>query len=214
MWHDFVRAATPARLAPGFAPDTSPRRNFGLRFTCWLAALAICCLLLPLAANAQVTATLSGTVADQSGGVIPNAKVTLTDDATKQSRVELTNGAGIYAFPSLVPGTYDIKAAVSGFETKVITGVVLNAGDVRTVPAFALQVGSETQTVTISAAAEMIPVENGQHVDVLSSKDIDTLALEGQDTSELLKSIARRRNPVRGPHQYLPDLQRPQHHCR
>ena len=189
MWHHFVRAATPARLAPGFAPDTSPRRDSGLRFTCWLAVLAICCLLLPLAARAQVTATLSGTVADQSGGVIPNAKVTLTDDATKQSRVELTNGAGLYAFPSLVPGTYDIKAAANGFETKVVTGVVLNAGDVRTVPAFALQVGAETQTVTISAAAEMIPVENGQHVDVLSSKDIDTLALEGQDTSELLRVL-------------------------
>lgn len=187
-WENCVQATPPASLTLSLNPEKSPQKKSGLRFTCWLL-LAACCLLLPFGAHAQVTATLSGTVADQAGGVIPNAQVTLTDEATKQSRVELTNGAGLYAFPSLVPGTYDIKAAVKGFETKVVTGVVLNAGDVRTVPAFALQVGAETQTVTISASAEMIPVENGQHVDVLSSKDIDTLALEGQDTSELLRVL-------------------------
>ena len=44
-------------------------------------------------------------------------------------------------------------------------------------------------TVTVSATEEMIPVENGAHTDVLTSKDIDTLALEGRDTSELLRVL-------------------------
>jgi hypothetical protein len=88
-----------------------------------------------------------------------------------------------------VPGTYNIKASAKGFENSVVTEIVLNAGDVRTIPALALAVGAESQTVTVSASAEMIPVENGQHVDVLSSKDLDNLALEGQDTSELLKVL-------------------------
>jgi hypothetical protein len=145
--------------------------------------------MLPAVGHAQVTATLTGTVQDQSGGVIPNAKVTLTDEATKASRVVQTNGAGIYAFPSLVPGTFDLKATATGFQSTVVTGIVLNAGDVKSVPALALTVGTETQTVTVSAAAEMIPVENGQHTDVLTSTDINNLALEGQDTSELLKVL-------------------------
>jgi hypothetical protein len=155
----------------------------------WISSLAAAYLFVPSHLQAQVTATLSGTVEDATGGVIPNAKVTLTNEATKESRVEATNGAGLYAFPSLVPGTYDIKAAAKSFEAKVVTGIVLNAGDTRTIPALSLPVGEETMTVTVSATEEMIPVENGAHADVLSSKDIDTLALEGRDTSELLRVL-------------------------
>jgi hypothetical protein len=143
----------------------------------------------PSTLKAQVTATLSGTVQDQSGSVIPNAQVTLTNQATSERRVVETNGSGLYAFPSLVPGTYDVKVTAKGFEAKVVTGIVLNASEERTIPAFSMTVGSESQTVTVSATAEMIPTENGQRTDVLTEKDIDNLALEGRDTSELLKVL-------------------------
>ncbi len=191
-----MRDKAPASSELDFQPEAADQRQrsgcySGQRLPFWPASLAALCFLflLPSVGRAQVTATLSGTVQDQSGGVIPDARVTLTNDATKESRVEESNGAGLYAFPSLVPGTYDIKASAKGFETKVVTGIALNAGDVKTVPALALAVGQETQTITVSASAEMIPVENGQHVDVLTSKDIDTLALEGRDTSELLRVL-------------------------
>jgi hypothetical protein len=151
--------------------------------------LAVLCLVLTPAGRAQVTATLSGIVQDQSGGVIAGAQVTLTNEATKDSRVEQTNGAGLYAFPSLVPGNYDIKAASKGFKAKVVTGIVLNAGDTRSVPALNLEVGAANETVTVSATSEMIPVENGQKIDVLSSEDIENLALEGRDTTELLRVL-------------------------
>jgi hypothetical protein len=151
--------------------------------------LALMVLGSPAALRAQVTATLTGTVEDQSGGVIPGATVTLTNEATKFATVDTSNGAGLYAFPSLTPGTYDIKAAAKGFQAKQVTGIVLNAGDVRTVPALDLTVGAESQTITVSASAEMIPVENGAHTDVLSAADIDNLALEGRDTTELLKVL-------------------------
>ena len=89
----------------------------------------------------------------------------------------------------MVPGIYDIKASAKGFEAKVVTGIALNAGDSKTVPSLSLTVGAETLTVTVSATEEMIPVENGAHTDVLTSKDIDTLALEGRDASELLRVL-------------------------
>lgn len=166
-----------------------PRRFTGWRIAASSIALAVLCFLALPAGHAQVTATLSGTVEDQSGGVIPNAQVLLTNEATKESRAEQTNGAGLYAFPSLVPGNYDIKASAKGFKSKVITGIVLNAGDARTVPALDLTVGETTETVTVSATSEMIPVENGQRTDVLSSSDIENLALEGRDTTELLRVL-------------------------
>ena len=154
-----------------------------------LLVLALLVCGLPSTLRAQVTATLTGTVEDQSGGVIPGANVTLTNEATKFATSETTNGAGLYAFPSLTPGTYDIKASAKGFKAKQITGIVMNAGDIKTVPALDLTVGAESQTVTVSATAEMIPVENGAHTDVLSASDIDNLALEGRDTTELLKVL-------------------------
>ncbi|MGB6826404.1 MAG: TonB-dependent receptor [Terracidiphilus sp.] len=166
-----------------------PTRLFVWRAAAGLFAMFVFGFAFLPAGHAQVTGMLSGTVEDQSGGVIPGAEVTLTNEATKESHVEQTNGTGLYAFPSLVPGTYDIKASAKGFEAKLITGVVLNAGEVRTVPAFGLVVGAANQTVTVSANSEMIPVTSGSKVDVLSSHDIDNLALEGRDTSELLKVL-------------------------
>jgi len=139
--------------------------------------------------HAQTTAQLTGTVTDPSGGVIPNAQVTLVDEATGTSRAIVTNGDGLYAFPALVPGSYTVKVTAKGFQPKEITGIVLHAGDARTVPALSLTIGSENTTVTVNAAAEMIPTENGQRTDVIDSKQIENLALEGRDTTELLKVL-------------------------
>ncbi len=66
---------------------------------------------------------------------------------------------------------------------------MLHAGDQRTVPAFTLTVGSETTTITVSAASEMIPTTSGQRTNVLDSKQIENLALVGRDTTELLKVL-------------------------
>ena len=160
----------------------------------WILPLVAVALFLfsgPLA-NAQTTAQLTGTVQDASGAVIPNAKVTLTDLATGISRAIETNRQGLYAFPSLVPGTYSVKVDAKGFQPKEITGIELHAGDVRAVPAFSLAVGSESATVTVEASSEMIPTENGARINVLTSKDIENLALVGRDTTELLKVLPGR----------------------
>jgi hypothetical protein len=157
----------------------------------WLLPLLGVALLLFSAPRlqAQTTAQLTGTVTDPSGGVIPNAQVTLLDEATGTSRVVQTNGDGLYAFPALVPDSYTVKVVAKGFQPKEITGIVLHAGDARTIPAFSLTVGSESTTVTVNAAAEMIPTENGQRTDVIDQKQIENLALEGRDTTELLKVL-------------------------
>ena len=115
--------------------------------------------------------------------------MTLTNEATQVATVNTSNSVGLYAFPSLTPGTYDIRASAKGFKAAEVTDIVLNAGDVKTIPALSLTVGAETQTVTISATSEMIPVDNGPRTDVLSRTDIDNMALEGRDTTELLMAL-------------------------
>src|ERR1700733_5035440 len=139
--------------------------------------------------HAQTTAQLTGTVEDTSGAMIPGAQVTLTDEATGSTRVVQSNRQGLYAFPSLVPGTYTVKVDAKSFQPKEITGIEVHAGDVRNIPAFSLTVGSETTTVMVEASSEMIPTENGARTNVLTSKDIENLVLVGRDTTELLKVL-------------------------
>src|SRR6185437_15895088 len=96
----------------------------------------------------QTTAQMTGTVTDASGAVIPGAQVTLTDEATGASRTVKANGQGFYAFPSLVPDTYSVKATASNFEPKILKGIVVPAGDPLTIPALSLAPGATNTTVT------------------------------------------------------------------
>jgi hypothetical protein len=143
----------------------------------------------PQKVGAQTTATLSGTVQDTAGSVIPGALVKITNEATLQARSTKTNGTGLFAFPSLEPGTYSVEASAKGFSPKQITGIDLHTGDQRTISSFTLAVGSETQTIQVEANADEIPVESGQRTAVLDSSQIADLALTGRDTTELLKVL-------------------------
>lgn len=141
------------------------------------------------ATHAQTTAQLSGTVQDSTGAVIPDAQVKLVNSANQDTRVATTNGAGLFAFPSLVPGTYSVQVTAKGFNSKQVTGIVLNAGDTREVPAIVLAVGSSVESVTVQAQAQLIPTTTGARSEVLDYKDIQNVALEGRDVTEMLKVL-------------------------
>ncbi len=146
-------------------------------------------LLLGSPLHAQVTATINGTVTDPTGGVVPNAKVVLTNEATQEKRESTTNGSGFFAYPSLNPGSYSIMIDAPGFKSIEQHGITLNAGDIRGVPGLVLSVGSSQETVTVQENNQIIPVESGQRAAVLDAKDIENLALEGRNISELLKVL-------------------------
>jgi carboxypeptidase family protein len=153
-----------------------------------LIAIALFLLSVPLA-HAQTTAQLTGIVEDPSAAMIVGAEVTITQESTGTSRVVQTNRQGLYAFPALVPDTYTVKVTAKGFQPKEVTGIVLHAGDVRSVPAIAMSVGSSESTITVEASGDMIPTDNGARTSVLDAKQIDNLALVGRDTTELLKVL-------------------------
>ena len=79
-----------------------------------------------------------------------------------------------------VPGTYSVKATAKGFVPKEITGIVLHAGDSRTIPNFALAVGSATQSVTVQAETQIIPLTTGARSEVLDYRDIQNVPLTGR----------------------------------
>ncbi|NYF78038.1 carboxypeptidase-like regulatory domain-containing protein [Granulicella arctica] len=154
-----------------------------------LALFATLFLTSPSMAHAQVSATVNGTVYDSSGAVIPGAQVTLTNDATKEKRDTVSNGEGYFAFPALLTGSYSIRIEAKGFKGFEQRGIPLSAGDVRKLPGLVLPVGDQGETVTVEANQQIIPVENGQRAALLDSKDIQQLAIEGRNLSELLKVL-------------------------
>jgi len=121
-------------------------------FAVLLAALFCLFTIAPKAALAQSssTGTISGTVTDNTGAVVPDASVTLTDKATGNSRTASTNSSGQYIFAYVNPGTYDVKVTKQGFQTTVTSNQVVQVGTQLTVNA-KLQIGSVSTTVEVTS---------------------------------------------------------------
>ena len=111
--------------------------------------------------------SLVGTISDDSGGTIPNAEVTVTNSTTHVTQVAATDANGQYRMDGLTPGDYDIKASARGFEASVTSMQV--ASNRVNVANFALQVGAETLTVTVSSTEEIIPTTSPVSNEVISS---------------------------------------------
>jgi len=128
----------------------------------------------PLAYGQAATyARLVGTVRDQTGAVIPGVEVTATARATNVLSLALSNDRGDYLIDKLIPGRYDIKAALVGFTTQVSLDVRLKVTQVARVD-FTLAPGEITELVTgIDLAAWQIRIANGFVYWVLDLENVE-----------------------------------------
>src|SRR5713226_4557563 len=94
---------------------------------CLLLTSGFC--LLPAAFGQSATATLSGTVVDQNGSVIPGVEITMVNTGTSLQRHATTNGEGYFTVPLLSPGIYTVTARGQGFAPIEVPNVILNVGD-------------------------------------------------------------------------------------
>ena len=123
-------------------------------------------------------ATLVGTVTDPTGAGIPNAKVSISEEATGLKYDLVTSGGGEYARPALKPGIYTIQIEAAGFKKTTRRNISLTAGD-RTGVDFALQVGEVTTNIEVSAEGAVLQTEStiiGASVD---AKQVSELPLGG-----------------------------------
>ena len=128
-------------------------------------------LLVPTAWPQASTATVSGTVRDQSGAVVPNASVTLTNSATSIVSKTTTNPVGIYFFLGIVPGPYDILVEAQGmqkFEGKLTVQVQQSA-----VVDAVLKVGQTATEISVQDVTPMLTVDNPTLSHVLERQRIE-----------------------------------------
>ena len=119
------------------------------------------------AAQFLLRGTIGGLVTDVTGAVIVNATVTLTDLERNQSTIAQTNEGGLFSFPNLVAGNYQVAVEREGFKTGVSDIVVITTNDNVRVD-IAMEIGEVTETVEVTTAAPLIQTEQtvvGQVVD-------------------------------------------------
>ncbi len=172
------------------APKAEGRSGLRLKIQAWGALIALVCLMVCVPGlHAQTTASLSGTVTDPTGAVIPNAQITLTNEATQAQRKTETGASGEFTIPSLLPGTYDIHVAAKGFQGYDERGIVLHAGATIGLPTIKMTVGAASTTVTVHTTTQILPTQSGEHAAVLTSNEIHKLALPVRDVTQLMKIL-------------------------
>jgi len=134
--------------------------------------------------SAQAVGTIRGTVTDSSGAVIAGASVTATNTATALSRTEVTNREGIFVFPDLPIGTYNLEISNPGFQTQHRQGTVLLTGQTLGLQ-ITLAVGSATQSVEVTSQAPLIESATSSVQTTVDQKQMLDLPLNGRNPLQL-----------------------------
>jgi hypothetical protein len=145
----------------------------------------ISCVIASVPVQAQVTgATISGTVVDNSGRLIPNATVTITNVATGISRDVTTNTDGFYTVPNLQAGNYTVKFAARGFRTEERSDIVLTVGAVPVINV-TMQVGAATEVVQVQTEAPAVQLASSDISAVVNANTVRELPLNGRSWTDL-----------------------------
>ena len=153
------------------------------------AAFLITSAFLCQPALAQTTsATLTGTVFDASGAVVPDATVTLKNEASGDRRSTVSNGEGYFTFASVPPATYTINVEKQGFKTWAAKSIVLNSDDKRSVSGIKLEPGVANETVVVEATSiQITPIDSGEKSTLINEHILQNVAIVGQNAAEFIK---------------------------
>jgi hypothetical protein len=157
-----------------------------VKTTCVVVVL-LACLVFGSVGFAQegINATLSGTVSDPTGALIPGVEVTAKNTETGVTSTTITNESGTYRFPSLQPGSYQATAALSGFSPQSFRLALGTSSQIR--QNFTLQVGTVAQAVEVTAAADtLITAATASIGSVLQAKQVIDLPLVGRNVMDLV----------------------------
>ena len=132
----------------------------------------------------MVGATISGTVVDPTGGVVPGVKIVIKNISTGTVANAATNGVGVFDAPNLPPGTYDLTASAAGFSTLVRNRITLTVGQ-ELVLNLSLQVGNTSSQIEVTTEAPTVDLANATVGGVVTEGTVEALPLNGRSWSDL-----------------------------
>ncbi len=171
-------------------------------FPLFVKSVVLCCLLLgcaPLAwAQLRIVGSISGTVQDPTGAVVPNATVTLKDEQTGAARTTASTEKGTFLFPDLATGSYEVTVGAAGFQTYVVSKVTVSTSQTTDVKV-ALTVGAASETITVAGGTDQVLETSSQLVvSTLTTQSIAQLPVANRSNVLALARLAPGASPPTG----------------
>jgi hypothetical protein len=134
----------------------------------------------------SASATLTGTVKDTSGAVLPGVSITVRNTATNDNRTTVSASDGLYRLTNLPRGTYEVKAELQGFKALTQSSVLLTVGDTVRVDVV-LEIGAVSETVQVQGLAPLVNVDEGRVSYLVDEKRVAELPLNGRNAFQLME---------------------------
>ena len=154
-----------------------------------LIVCGLLCVLAAATAAAQDTGTVSGTIVDQSGQVLPGATVTLVNEATGGTRTLVSDERGDFGFRAVQPGAYTVIVELASFRRFEQRQNVVNANGQLALGAIMLQLGGLNETVAVTAQGTTIETTNSDYSALLTDTQIAQIQTKGRDVVSLLRLL-------------------------
>ena len=139
-------------------------------------------------AQGSTTQTLSGSVVDATGAVVPGADVSAKHTGTGVANTAVSNAEGLFSIPSLPIGTYTVTVTLQGFKTVIISNVVLTSGAGANVKA-TMEIGGVTEQVTVASSSEIVQTQSSAISQTINTKQITQLPLTSRSAMDFVNML-------------------------
>ena len=153
------------------------------------SVLGLACAAWPLAA--QTAGSISGTIRDAQGAVIPNAKVTLTnrEQGASSARQVESGGEGTFVFTPVQAGNYSVMVEAPNFKKYTQSGITLDVNERLGLPPITLEIGTTAESISVEANAVQLETETAERSGVVTGAQVVDIAINGRNYTSLLKTV-------------------------
>jgi hypothetical protein len=188
--HLVVSQRTGVRLKSfTFTEGFMKHRRVRLGATLIILAMLTMVSSLAYAQGGAASASLSGTVVDSSGGVIPGADVVAKHNATQGETRTVTDATGKFLINALNPGTYTVTISLMGFKSVVLPDVTITAGVSAAVKNVVMEVGKLEESVVVTGSTEIVQTQSSTVATTLTTKQITNVPLPTRNTLDFVASL-------------------------
>lgn len=161
---------------------------------CLIALLAACSP--PALGQVSSTSSLSGSVIDPTGAVVPGADITVRQEGTGAEFKVISAGNGTFTVPSLNAGTYSVTVAMPGFKQAIVKGIAINVGIPASVK-ITLQLGSQNETIVVEGAGDVLQTQSANVSTTITGRQITELPFTSRNATDLLLNLPGTTTPGR-----------------